>query len=343
MSIVAIDMHIMENGVTFRTSGKDIAVFRTIIDPLKEKGKGKGKEGSGDQESLATTNKTLKDLERLEVAKAILSRLGCTDSQFTASYNQVISAMDKPIHSDRELRTSGILSHRLVSMSALSWNTASRSRPRDWGLTATAFALEAAYIPQYRNKLLADCFGARAVRADLHKLFLSVTEPEMAGTKVVVEWSFADNINLGETGNQASMTSTDTLLKRWTVAKQNFVDGRMHPAQKLIQDLEDHPLLQSTVSGCVESAAAFHISGLAEVCPLSQSLSLLSFLLQIMSAKKAIHDHQVSKTKNDSEDGDESDDENDSEDFDMSTVSISDYPRKPHAVSPAYQVCFYVC
>lgn len=180
----------MENDLTYRTSIEDLAVFRKITNP-KEK----------------------EDPEALASAQDILSWLDCTSTQFIASYNRIMKIMDK---SDIcGLRASNNLSECLVSMSVLSWNTASRSRLCDWGLTATAFTLEAAHIPRYRNKLLSDCPGANAIRTDLHALFLSVTKPELGDDgSMVTQWSFADNIKLGETRNPSGI-SMDTLLTLW--------------------------------------------------------------------------------------------------------------------------------
>ena len=251
----------MENDVSFRSTIEDLTIFRNIKTPKFK--------ASTSKNPVAVAAAEKRENERLKVAQGFLVQLGLTSEQFLESCDKILKSMNMASASKRGLRTSAELASRLVSMSGLIWNHGnSHSKTRDWGNIATIFALEAAYLPQYRPKLLRECAGARTVRRELHTLLVSISKSSqgMQGS-AGNNWEFADGFALPSDDAGPADTSLGALLGRWKAAKRQYSRDDGHPSLQLIRSLEKHPNLQSSVAGSVETLASYHISALAEVCP----------------------------------------------------------------------------
>ena len=241
----------MQSDVLFRDTVADLSIFRLITDSKSKAAK------KPDAEVPLEPNVLL--------AEGLLADISTTRASFLSMYTKALAAMDKE---NRELhRQSDDLVVRLVSVSALLWNHRSKAKPRDWGLIAIAFALEAAYILTYRMNLLLECPGARLVRAALHKLLLPLAEAfvDPDSHTLITHWDFADGLGVPANSSDASVGSFNDLLARWKFARNRHALGEKDPAFDLIRTLERNKYLQSSVDGSLESMAHHYITGLAEV------------------------------------------------------------------------------
>jgi hypothetical protein len=274
-SVVDIDIHLMEADVKLRGPDVDLAAFKRLLDP-----KQKAAAQSDDTPAQAADARG----RALEAAAEVLSRIDLTPAAFDAIVKKLVGKMHvAPGNPDyRTHRCSEFLPFRFASASALIWNHDSRAKNRDWSLAATALAIEAGYIPTYRDTLVQECRGARVLRKAIYDVFLSVAErtvldaaPDDSVTYLST-WSFPDNLPLADVPLLSSPEPLASLRSRWELARGQFEDGIRDPAFALIRQLERNKYLQSTIQGSVEAVAHFHITALAEVFPSCFLLALLS-------------------------------------------------------------------
>ena len=146
----------------------------------------------------------------LAVVKEIFTKLNLDSTMFLELYHEALSAMGNT--DSHELQESPWLLSHLVGLSPLHWNPVSHSYHCDWGLTAVAFTLEAALMPDYRQAILCDCGYAHMPRSELKNIFISVSHglwKDVPGEELVhvLKWEFADGLNslkLGEPCDQVS-------------------------------------------------------------------------------------------------------------------------------------------
>ena len=256
----------MQNDVLFRDTIKDLSIFRLITEN-KNKGKAPASKNPDTEEGLNGS---------MMLAEGLLAELDITPASFSLLYAKVLAAMDKVDKASH--RRSPDLCVRLVSMSALLWNHKSKARPRDWGLIAVAFALEAAYILTYRQHLLLECPGARLLRTSLYELFFPLAAPFVHPVTYLLTttWEFADGLQVTGSSSVTSPVPFDDLLSRWKFARKQYMLGEKDPAFDLIRTLERNKYLQSAVNGSLEALAHHYVSGLAEVRPPFPSLPSLT-------------------------------------------------------------------
>ena len=253
----------MENNLSLRDTIKDLNLFRVVTDPKGKAPTSKKPAVVLAAETRAKTNSTTID--------DLLTQLRLTRPQFLDIYNKILKTMG--LQKNQSSRLSKDLGTRLVSTSALLWNRYSHYKSRDWGLVAIALALETAYLPIYRRKLLTECPGARTIRRILHSHFLALassraeSSPTSSRMTYVTTWEFTDGYSLAEDGAQPSVHSLEALLTHWRLARNKFDHGEKDPTYDFIRSAEKNKYLQSTTSGCVETSASHHITALAEVCP----------------------------------------------------------------------------
>lgn len=137
-------------------------------------------------------------------AVKFLEVVGMSETEFIEAYGACFSIMGEKHITGKE-RLSKVLAQRILAISGLSWNVESKNRARDWERYASAAAGETALVQMYRKKLLIACAPARALRKDLHDLFLSwasqrtqIMLGSQPGLQTLKRWEFADNIYIAE-------------------------------------------------------------------------------------------------------------------------------------------------
>ena len=280
------------------------------------------------------------DLSHLE---GFLDAVGWTSDDFAREYNLAYKLMEKECgRFPREDRLSSHLGTRLMAMCAITWNHKSRNRSRDWPVVAAAVTVEMALVQHYREPLLTACFGAQALRSDLHSLFSDVTLPHaklakhdaVSGKKVLNTdrtWEFADGLSIQLGESEPRLYDLQIITEERDAAHPEFVKGKKDTILGMIQYLEKSKLLAASQpqakSGSIETLAHHFITGLAEVGLQSIVVSVSSQYFQIMYKNQARLEHEKAAKLGSEESV---------ADFDMDSVDIPSVPRRHHVVSDKY-------
>ena len=220
-------------------------------------------------------------------AVSFLAAVGWSEDDFTAAYGQCFKIMGEKHMSEKE-RLSELLPQRILAICGLSWNPESKNRNRDFERYASAVAAETALVKLYRKKLLITCAPARALRKDLHDLFLSWTParaqivPGQSGLQMRQRWEFADNVSIeeevGDEQHPDIEESQDFTLMRteWDASRSTSKASKKRAAKVQKDSIED--MLETLKSskllhcadpkvplGTLESLSAFAISILGHV------------------------------------------------------------------------------
>jgi hypothetical protein len=168
-------------------------------------------------------------------------------------------------------------------MSGLSWNSDSKNKPRDWEQYASAATAETGLVQMYRKKLLIACQPARALRKDLHDVFISWTTTRAqiptsgrSGLQVLQRWEFADNIYVEEVEVEEPRTDFAKMRTEWEASQGPSKASKKKVAKlpkdsidALLEKLKTNKYLHCSDPdaslGTLESLAAFAISVLGHV------------------------------------------------------------------------------
>jgi hypothetical protein len=190
-----------------------------------------------------------------------LARFNMDILKFCSKFNKTIKLMK--IGFDRGDRMSDDLKTRLLAMSGLSWNAASKNNTRDWGQVAIAATLEPHIIRLYKSEMLRECKGASALRKEIRTYLIGIARRG---------WCFADNLPHDEDEDEVLDYDPVTLRKKLQTAYEKGPKGKKDPVLALVEMLESCPLLHCSdpspgvASQTVESLAELCISRLIRVC-----------------------------------------------------------------------------
>jgi hypothetical protein len=215
----------------------------------------------------------------------LLSLISLPLSTFLDNYSIVQVAMAQPMTAEERL--SKVMHLRLLSMSAITWNRESKSKPRDWGFVCVAFTLESALIVPYRRELLLRCPGALRIRRDLLDVLspltiTRMTSTEGGGVSMGHVWHFPDAIYLDPPSDSAC-DDLASLTSAWNSAWNQGLDPTAKdPAFDIIRSLEGNKYLRSVSGTHVESLAHHCITALARVRPHSLPFPLYLTLSRLL-------------------------------------------------------------
>ncbi|KAI9442816.1 hypothetical protein BJY52DRAFT_1194722, partial [Lactarius psammicola] len=208
-SIVEIDVYLMNNP-TPRTLIEDLSPFKSISTVAKDKGKGKATKNKTKSDALSPSTK-----EPVAMSE-FLSAVNWTADRLKKEYDTIREMMSKHQFT-RDNRLSNHRGTRLLTMCGLPWNPESQNKPRDFAMIATAVSVESAVVNTYRENLLGLCPGARALRKDLHSLFIEFAVPHSiqndAGDDIIhCIWEFPDSISSDESADRHKPYNLKVLL-----------------------------------------------------------------------------------------------------------------------------------
>ena len=216
-------------------------------------------------------------------AQAFLTAVGWSADQFLLAYAACFGIMGEPRITAKE-RLSKALAARLLAISGLSWAPESKNRGRDWERFASAASAETALVELYRKKLLLECAPARALRKDLHDLFLSWATHQAqiptdggSGLTIAQRWEFADKIYIQASDVEEQRQDFTKTRMAWEVAtgtskasKQKAKKVPKDSIEAMLEGLKSNKYLQCSDQeegsvGTLESLSAFAISILGHV------------------------------------------------------------------------------
>ncbi|KAI9432001.1 hypothetical protein BJY52DRAFT_1199379 [Lactarius psammicola] len=265
-SIVEIDVYLMNNP-TPRTLIEDLSPFKSISTVAKDKGKGKATKNKTKSDALSPSTK-----EPVAMSE-FLSAVNWTADRLKKEYDTIREMMSKHQFT-RDNRLSNHRGTRLLTMCGLPWNPESQNKPRDFAMIATAVSVESAVVNTYRENLLGLCPGARALRKDLHSLFIEFAVPHSiqndAGDDIIhCIWEFPDSISSDESADRHKPYNLKVLLDQWQSAHDTFVNDTKDPIMVAMQTLEKNRFLACSdpdaPPGAIETLAHHLITGLSEI------------------------------------------------------------------------------
>jgi hypothetical protein len=334
----------------WRSLVKDLAPFRHLVpdfealSPKSAKGKAKAKAKAKPTTTTKTKPATTTEAEIIitpklpakvvAAMKTFFDSVHWTHERFTKEWRLTYTAMLTGI--GRSDRLSERLGARILSLCCLHWNPDSVNKSRDYFNLSLVVTIEIALVGAYRELLVHNCFGARALRSDLQGFFLAHTEKHTVdGTSgdilSVYKWEFADKI--GSTSELASELAAHrydpkTLSADWE-AHRLIINKKKDSVSSFIMACQKNKLFQcsdpSAPAGTIESSVLESLKHLAEVFRPFTSLPYLPhsfYPLQVMYKNQARIDHKASGKKGN---------------FNMGSVVIPTLEWRPHAESSAHR------